>query len=78
MKRKIFIFGEPHSGKSTLTNMIAKKFGYQIIRSDCERNALKEIFKELNINSKTAITNERFQLYLKELVFSTGVMEEMR
>lgn len=49
--------------------MIAEKFGYQIIRSDCERNSLKEIFKELNINSKTALTNGRFQLYLKELVF---------
>lgn len=49
--------------------MIAEKFNYQIISSDCERNSLREIFKELNINFKTALTNERFQLYLKEIVF---------
>lgn len=69
MKRNIFIFGEPRSGKSTLANMIVDKFGYHIIRSDCERNALKENFPKLNINSKTALSNKDFQLYLKQLVF---------
>lgn len=69
MKKNIFIFGEPRSGKSTLANMIVEKFGYYIIRSDCERNSLKEIFPNLSINSKTAISNKEFQLYLKQLVF---------
>lgn len=69
MKRNIFIFGEPRSGKSTLANMIVDKFGYYIIRSDCERNSLKEIFPSLSISSKTAISNKEFQLYLKQLIF---------
>lgn len=69
MKKNILIFGEPRSGKSTLTDMIFKKFGYQIIRSDCERNALKEIFPDLNISPKTAINSKKFQLYLKQLIF---------
>lgn len=68
MKRNIFIFGEPRSGKSTLASMIALKLGYHIIRSDCERNTLKEIFPDLNINSKTALSSKKFQLYLKQLV----------
>lgn len=69
MKKNILIFGEPRSGKSTLTDMIFKKFGYQIIRSDCERNTLKEIFPDLNINPKNAISNKSFQVYLKQLIF---------
>lgn len=69
MKKNILIFGEPRSGKNTLTNMIFEKFGYQIIRSDCERDVLKEIFPKLNIDSKTAVYNKSFKLYLKELIF---------
>lgn len=69
MKKNIFIFGEPRSGKSTLADTIVNKFGYHLIRSDCERNAFKEIFPELNINSKSARTNKEFQLFLKQLVF---------
>lgn len=48
--------------------MISDKLGYHIIRSDCERSALKNIFPSLGINSKTAITNKEFQLYLKNLI----------
>lgn len=69
MKRNIFIFGEPRSGKSTLASMITNKFGYHIIRSDCERNTLKKIFPDLNINSKTALSSREFQLYLSHLIF---------
>jgi ClpP class serine protease len=48
--------------------MINEKFGCHIIRSDCERNALKKIFPELDIGASTARDNEQFQKYLKELV----------
>ena len=68
MKRNIFIFGEPRCGKSTLTDMISEKFGYHIIRSDCERDSFNEIFPELKINPETTVTNQRFQLYLKSLI----------
>lgn len=68
MKKNILIFGTPRSGKSTLANMIFEKLKYQIIRSDSERHALKEVFPDLNINAKTASKSKEFQLYLKSLL----------
>lgn len=70
MKKNILIFGEPRSGKSTLTDMIFKKFGYQIIRSDSEREAFKKIFPKLKIDEYTACSNKKFQCFIKELMLS--------
>lgn len=36
--KNIIIFGEPRCGKSTLANMIADKFHYQVIRVDALRD----------------------------------------
>lgn len=52
--KNIIIIGRPRAGKSTLANMIADKFNYQIIRTDAVRNTFKTVFPELNIRSHTA------------------------
>ena len=64
--KSIIIIGRPRSGKSTLANKIADKFHYQIIRTDCIRDAFNSIFPELAIGPFTAIENKRFQHYLKK------------
>jgi len=47
--KNIIIIGRSRVGKSTLANMIADKYNYQIIRTDIIRNTFKEVFPELNI-----------------------------
>ena len=64
--RNVIIFGEPRSGKSTLANMIADKFGYHIIHVDAIRGAFQKIYPELGIAPDKAMKNERFQLFLQE------------
>lgn len=63
--KNIIILGRPRAGKSTLANMIADKYNYQIIRTDTIRGSFKDVFPELNIKSYTAIDNKEFQLFCK-------------
>lgn len=63
--KNILILGQPRSGKSTLANMIAQKFNYQIIHIDNLRDALNSTFPELNINPFNAIESSKFQSFLK-------------
>ena len=67
--KNIVIFGVPRAGKSTLSNMIADKFQYQLLHVDCIRGAFKDIFPELNIKSWTAIDNKKFQEFLASLFY---------
>lgn len=64
--KNIIIIGRPRSGKSTLANKIADKFHYQIIRTDCIRDAFYSIYPEMKIGPNTGIKDERFQEYLKK------------
>lgn len=63
--KNIIILGQPRTGKTTLSNMIVEKFGYQVIHMDHVRNAFREVYPELGITPKTANENEKFQLFLK-------------
>ncbi len=66
--KNIIIIGRPRAGKSTLADMICNKYNYQVIRTDCIRNAFKEVFPELNIRPGTAINDIRFQKYVKKFL----------
>lgn len=66
--KNIIIIGRPRAGKSTLANMIADKFHYQIIRTDALRNTFKTVFPELNIRPHTAINSREFQMFCKEFL----------
>lgn len=63
--KNIIILGRPRAGKSTLANMIADKYNYQIIRTDTIRGSFKDVFPELNIKAYTAIDSKEFQLFCK-------------
>lgn len=63
--KNIIIIGRPRAGKSTLANMIADKYNYQIIRTDTIRNSFRDVFPELNIKPHTAIDSKEFQLFCK-------------
>ncbi len=72
MYKNIFIMGPGRSGKTTLSKMINKKYGYSIISIDDIVTAL-EAFPNLNItwNSEHTKTSEQMShfliTYLKEL-----------
>ncbi len=61
--KNIIIIGQPRCGKTTLANMLYRKYKYQIIHADCERVALDLAFPELNIKN-----NELFPKYLEILL----------
>lgn len=64
--RNVIILGRPRCGKSTLANMIADKYDYQILRVDAIRDTFKVIYPELSIAPNIAMKNKKFQLFLKE------------
>lgn len=66
--KNIIIIGRPRAGKSTLANMIADKYNYQIIRTDAIRNTFRDVLPELNIRPHTAIESEKFQMFIKEFL----------
>ena len=51
MKKHIIIAGVPRSGKSTVSQKIAKNFGYQHISMDSIIAGIESVFPETNINS---------------------------
>lgn len=75
-RKSILIFGEPRSGKSTLANMIADEFNYQIIHIDAIRNTFEKIYPELNIAPDIAIKNKKLQLFIQE--YLNANLEEER
>lgn len=51
MKKHIIIAGVPRSGKSTLSQIISKNFGYQHISMDTIIAGIEQVFPETGINS---------------------------
>lgn len=66
--KNVIIIGPPRAGKSTLANLLASKYHYQIIRGDTLRKAFYLVFPELNISSTTAIHHELFKKFLYEFM----------
>ena len=51
MKKHIIIAGVPRAGKSTVSQMIAKKFGYQHISMDSVIAGIERVFPETGIDT---------------------------
>ena len=51
MKNNIIIAGVPRAGKSTISHIISKKFGYQHINMDSINAGFERVFPELGINT---------------------------
>ncbi|MCL2285816.1 MAG: hypothetical protein FWC32_05555 [Firmicutes bacterium] len=50
MKNNIIIAGVPRAGKSTLSRMLSKKFGFQHVSMDSINNGLEKVFPQLGID----------------------------
>ena len=55
MKNNIIIAGVPRAGKSTLSNLISKKFGYQHVSIDSINAGFEKVFPELEIDTYAAM-----------------------
>lgn len=55
LKKHIIIAGVPRAGKSTVSQVIAKKFGYQHISMDSIIAGIEKVFPETNIDTKTLV-----------------------
>lgn len=62
--KNIIVIGPPRAGKSSLTNLLADKYNYQIIRGDTLRKAFEVTFPELDISAITAINHNSFKKYI--------------
>ena len=51
MKNNIIIAGVPRAGKSTISRMISREFGYQHISMDSINAGFERVFPELGINT---------------------------
>ena len=67
MEKNIIILGAARSGKTTLAQMIHKKYNYSIVSIDSFVSALKEGFPELGITHSN--TENKFKV-LPKFVFS--------
>jgi 2-phosphoglycerate kinase len=55
MQQNIIIAGVFRAGKSTISNMVSKKYGYQHIIMDSINEGFEKIFPELGIDTKAKI-----------------------
>ena len=55
MKKYIIIAGVPRAGKSTVSQMIAKRMGYQHISMDSIISGIEKVFPETGIDTGAAI-----------------------
>ena len=55
MKKHIIIAGVPRAGKSTISQMISKKLGYQHISMDSVIAGIEKTFPETGINSDAKV-----------------------
>ena len=55
MEKYIIISGVPRAGKSTISQKIAKKFGYQHISMDSIIAGIEKVFPETNIDTEALI-----------------------
>ena len=51
MKNNIIVAGVPRAGKSTVSRMISKEFGYQHVSMDSINAGFERVFPELGINT---------------------------
>ena len=51
MKNNIIIAGVPRAGKSTLSHMLSRKFGYQHVSMDSINAGFEKVFPELGIDT---------------------------
>jgi len=51
MKNNIIIAGVPRAGKSTLSNLISKKFGYHHVSMDAINAGFEKVFPQLGIDT---------------------------
>ena len=51
MKNNIIIAGVPRAGKSTISHIISRKFGYQHVSMDAINAGFERVFPELGINT---------------------------
>jgi len=54
LKNNIIIAGVPRAGKSTVSNLLSKKFGYQHVSMDSINAGLEKCFPEIGINTSIA------------------------
>lgn len=58
MKNNLIIAGVPRAGKSTLSHMLSRKFGYQHVSMDSINAGFEKVFPELGIiTSATGMSN---------------------
>lgn len=55
MKKHIIIAGVPRAGKSTVSQMIAKQFGYQHVSMDSVIAGIEKVFPETGIDSDAVV-----------------------
>jgi len=51
MKNNIIIAGVPRVGKSTMSHILSRKFGYQHVSMDAINAGFERVFPELGINT---------------------------
>lgn len=66
--KNIIVLGRPRAGKSTLANLITKKYHYQLIRLDVIRDSFAKVFPELDIAPYTAIENEKYLEFINQFM----------
>lgn len=64
MKKHIIIAGVPRAGKSTVSQIIAKQFGYQHISMDSVIAGIEKVFPETGIDTDAAVESQRNLEYI--------------
>lgn len=64
MKKHIIIAGVPRAGKSTVSQIIAKQFGYQHISMDSVIAGIEKVFPETGIDTNAAVESQRNLEYI--------------
>lgn len=77
MKKHIIIAGVPRSGKSTISQMISKNFGYQHISMDSIIAGIESVFPETGIDSDANTDLQRNIQYIssKMALFIRAMMD---
>ncbi|MBE5862099.1 MAG: hypothetical protein E7295_04530 [Lachnospiraceae bacterium] len=84
MKNNIIIAGVPRAGKSTISNLLSKRYGYQHVSMDTIIAGFEKCFPETGVNTyqglpyyETAREREQvFQRFLKEFGFTSEFVHE--
>ena len=58
MKNNIIIAGVPRAGKSTISNILSRKFGYQHMSMDAVITGIESVFPEIAVKWWPSSNNE--------------------